>query len=185
MKTLLLFVLSSLATAPSFAAVASSTFVNPQNGNSYFLLSDATWELAQAEAVTLGGNLASINDAAENQWLVDTFASVIPGSEPIAWIGLNDIALEGSHTWISGEPLAYTNWITGEPNNLNDEDWGEIYLFDGFTIQNQPISAGQWNDNNTSQGPRQAIVEIVVPEPSSLVILCGLSFLGLAGKRTR
>ena len=32
-------------------------------------------------------------------------------------IGLSDAASEGTFTWSTGEPLAYTNWHAGEPNN--------------------------------------------------------------------
>src|SRR5262245_19715924 len=50
-------------------SVAAGPIVNPANGHSYLLLSPSTWTAAEAESVSLGGSLATIDDAAENQWV--------------------------------------------------------------------------------------------------------------------
>ena len=40
-----------------------------------------------------------------------------------AWLGATDRAVEGVFRWIgSDQPLIYTNWGTGEPNNYNGEE---------------------------------------------------------------
>src|SRR5689334_4408092 len=57
------------------AAVLAGPVVNPANGHSYYLLSLNNWTGSQSESVSLGGNLATINDAAENAWVFSTFAS--------------------------------------------------------------------------------------------------------------
>lgn len=44
-----------------------------------------------------------------------------------AWIGINDIANEGVFVWISGAPVFYTNWASGEPNNDGNQDCGLFY----------------------------------------------------------
>jgi glucose/arabinose dehydrogenase len=82
------------------------------NGNTYQLTASLTWEQAQAEAQRLGGNLVTINNAAEETWLKQTFG----GTESF-WIGLNDRTTEGQFVWASGEAVSYTNWAPGEPNN--------------------------------------------------------------------
>ena len=92
------------------------------NGKTYQLTSGGakSWEAAQAEARSLGGNLVTINDAAEEAWLKQTF-----GREGL-WIGINDAASEGRFRWASGEAVTYTNWAPGEPNNgggLQDYGW--------------------------------------------------------------
>ena len=40
------------------------------------------------------------------------------------WIGLTDSSVEGHFIWqYSSKPLSWSNWVSGEPNNLGgDED---------------------------------------------------------------
>ena len=72
------------------------------NGKSYFLSNAGSWTQAQAQAVSLGGNLVTVNDAAENQFLVNTFG----GSKGL-WIGLTDQVTEGTFKWANGEAVTY------------------------------------------------------------------------------
>ena len=52
------------------------------------------------------------------------------------YIGFTDTAVEGTFEWVNGEPITYTNWAQGEPNNnLGDEHYTRMRLSDG-----------QWND---------------------------------------
>jgi len=88
------------------------------NGKFYLLSNAGTWTQAQAQAVSLGGNLVTVNDAAENEFLVNTFG----GTERL-WIGLTDEVTEGTFKWANGEAVTYTNWNPGEPNNFNNEDY--------------------------------------------------------------
>ena len=46
-----------------------------RGNSSYVIVDGPTWAAAQANAKALGGNLVTINDAAENAWLVNTFRS--------------------------------------------------------------------------------------------------------------
>jgi len=113
-------VVLSLATVPGArAAVLAGPITNAANGHLYYLLSRNTWTASEAEARGLGGHLVTINDAAENQWVLDTFLPLMTGvSDARLWIGLNDAANEGQFVWASGEPVTFTNWYPGEPNNL-------------------------------------------------------------------
>lgn len=94
------------------------------NGHEYLLTSTAmTWDAAEAEAVAQGGHLVTINHATE-----EAFIQAVFGTNPL-WLGLNDCAAEGTWVWTSGEPVNYTNWNDGEPNNMGWEDaaimnWG-------------------------------------------------------------
>nr|ADN13081.1 C-type lectin domain protein [Gloeothece verrucosa PCC 7822] len=120
----------------------------------YYLLSNFSfWQEAQNQAENLGGNLVTINDAAENQFLSDTF-----GNEEPLWIGFTDQNEEGNFTWISGEAVTYTNWFSEQPDNFGgNEDYAAINY----------INPGQWNDAPTEFAYR-GIIEI-----SSSVILAG------------
>lgn len=62
------------------------------NGHWYRLTSEAlSWHEAEAEAVAAGGHLVTINDAAENQWLVATFGG---SGLTEAWTGFTDSQVE-------------------------------------------------------------------------------------------
>ena len=118
------------------------------NGSQYTLTSYGTWQEAQAQAQSLGGNLVTINNQAEQDWLVSTF-----GVNQTLWIGLTDEVTEGQFKWVSGEISTYTNWLPGEPNN----GWGgEDHVEMNFG------SPGKWNDSSSNQF-RRGIVEIKQP----------------------
>jgi len=112
---------------------------NPDNGHCYGSTAIGTWIEAEAEAVAAGGHLATVRNAAENQWLLDNF-----GQSENRWIGLvqqeGPPEPDGGWAWSSGEQVVYTNWINGEPNDDHEgEDWVEMK-------GTHSTWAGQWND---------------------------------------
>lgn len=112
----------------AYAGILGGPIVNPANGYDYYILTESSWSAAQAEAVSLGGNLATIRSAAENQWIFNTFAG-FGGVDRNLWIGFNDVAVEGTFVWVSGEPVTYTNWAPGEPsNNLGGQSEEYTYI---------------------------------------------------------
>ncbi len=116
------------------------------NGHSYLLSTAGTWQEAQANAQSLGGNLVTINDQEEQNWLVVTF-----GNNPTLWIGYTDQETEGVFKWVNGESSTYSNWDTNQPDNHNgNEDY--VALF----------ANGKWNDLPSSPlGPAPlGIIEI-------------------------
>ena len=154
-----------LCLASSAQLTAYSQILNPANNHYYYLLGRGSWTACQAQAVTLGGNLVTINDAAENAWVYETFGGV---DKPL-WIGLTDQATEGTFAWISGEPLTYSNWSAGEPNNNQDEDYAYIVQAN----PDLPLTPGKWNDfPNDYYGGLYGVVEVtVVPEPAGLALI--------------
>ncbi|MEE4294568.1 MAG: C-type lectin domain-containing protein, partial [Xanthomonadales bacterium] len=93
------------------------------------------WATAEAGAAAMtrngvSGYLATIASAAENACV-----KAASGSSR-AWLGGNDIDVEGTWVWVTGEPWSYTNWNTGEPNDSGGEDCLEMR---GGTASN-------WND---------------------------------------
>jgi hypothetical protein len=147
-----LTLLTLLATGVSVSAQTWVAF-----GGHEYALSDQPydWASAQTYAVSLGVNLVTINDAAEDGWLWNSF---LPnsGQQGFFWTGFNDVATEGTFVWSSGEAVTYTNWEAGEPNNLGDEDAMHLGRFGG----------GTWNDD-TVNGRSYAILERPIPEPST------------------
>ncbi|AFZ24645.1 Lectin C-type domain protein [Cylindrospermum stagnale PCC 7417] len=160
------------------SAASAVTITNPSNGHEYFLTTADSWTGAQSQAVVAGGNLVTINDAAENNWLINTFGGV-----DRFWIGFTDVAQEGTFKWINGQPVTYTNWATGEPNNFSGSE--------NFTIINW-TAPGDWNDGDNLNGgngePISGIVEIEpVPEPSgilSMIMMIGSGIVMMKKFRT-
>ncbi len=74
------------------------------------LAEQVTWHQAVASCALLGGHLVTISDAAENAFVND-----LNGGD--WWLGLSDVDTEGQFVWVTGEPLTFTNWDPGQPDN--------------------------------------------------------------------
>ncbi|MGE3164730.1 MAG: C-type lectin domain-containing protein [Planctomycetota bacterium] len=91
---------------------AEAQHFNPATGH-YYERGDATnagLSGARFDAALVGGHLVTINDAEEQQWILETF-----GASDRFWIGLSDEVDEGVFVWDSGEPLTYTAWSPESP----------------------------------------------------------------------
>lgn len=161
---------SLLGDVSAFAAILEGPISNPANGHSYYLLDPKTWKEAEKEAVSLGGHLVTINDAAEQSWVVETFGNPQVG----IWIGLTDDGTEGTWRWISGQPLIYTNWAPGEPNSNGVENWGHLWPVGISDV------GGMWND--APEQPMYAVVEIEGTRASIEVASVAISWQSTANK---
>jgi gliding motility-associated-like protein len=134
----------------------------PSNGHYYYYFphlgiswTDAKIAAANTNYNGLQGYLATITAYDEAQ---------LAGAQAAGagWIGGSDSAVEGQWRWMTGPEngnlFTYTYWNTGEPNNLNDEDYAHV------TAPGVGIS-GSWNDlRNTGEAsgdyqPKGYIVE--------------------------
>jgi hypothetical protein len=183
MKTSILSIFSilgiSMSAFAAIPAVLTGPILNPANNHHYYLLDTETWTSSQSKAVSLGGNLVTINNAAENAWVSATFQN-FGGVTRDLWTGLNDATTEGTFQWASGEALSFSNWQSFQPDNGGaDEDyvhmWGGNTFHSGFGWQ-----IGGWNDyeNLSSYGsgsvpPVRSIFGVVevVPEPTMNTLL--------------
>ena len=136
---------------PNHPGIAEIPFIR-RGDSAYVIVEGPTWEEAEANAVALGGHLVTINDAEENEWIIDNY--LVPNAKNY-FIGATDQNEEGVWTWSSGEGLGYTNWYPGEPNNA---DGGEDYSVISGTSQDAS-RFGFWNDTK-GLAPELAIVEI-------------------------
>jgi hypothetical protein len=152
-KARLLSVLLSLAILASlagigFSANAESGFNtydeevwirNPANNHYYMLTEPMSWTAAEAWAQEWGGHLVTLRNWDEELWIKDIF-----GRNEFFWIGFNDIEEEGKWVWSSGEPVMYTNWHEGEPNNCG---WPKCYPED--------VAIMNWGDDCEVIGDQQ------------------------------
>ncbi len=132
------------------------TAVHPTSGHSYHLLEHSDWITAEATARALGGHLATINNQAEDDWLLANFGECPAGTDNELLIGFHDSNVEGSFEWTSGEPVSFTNWGPGEPN-----DYGGA---EDYTHMRYATSGTGWNDFGGTGGPAfHGVVEISSP----------------------
>ncbi|WP_028082760.1 lectin-like protein, partial [Dolichospermum circinale] len=124
------------------------------NGSIYSLTNFATWEEAQAEAQSLGGNLVTINSQEEQDFLVSTFG----GTEQL-WIGYTDKVTEGQFQWASNETPTYTNWFPGTTGISPQPDNGGPPPGEDYVVMNFG-AAGKWNDYPNTLTPFRGIIEI-------------------------
>ena len=71
------------------------------------------WTPAESDCVVFGGHLAAITSGAEQEFVTN----IIKAEGEQAWIGLNDIAVEGDYQWTNGDKYLFQNWGVGEPND--------------------------------------------------------------------
>ena len=93
-----------------------------------------TWLEASADAQGRGGHLMTITSALENAGMLAVNPTI--GSTGF-WIGFTDQFIENAFAWVTGEAGAFTNFNTGEPNNVNNEDFVHFFTADA-----------RWNDHN-------------------------------------
>jgi len=99
--------------SPSGIPILNAEFFD-FGGHCYGEVVGSSWAITESEAVSLGGHLVTINDAAENAFIFS-----ISGGGP--WIGYNDKNNEGIFEWVSGEVTSgYDNFATGEPSGDSD-----------------------------------------------------------------
>jgi outer membrane protein assembly factor BamB len=105
--------------------------------NSYLLVhKPMSWSGARRYAQSLGGHLVTISDFDETEFV--RLLANEQGRVGHSWIGLSDAAEEGTFAWVTGEPLDYTYWDSGEPDSDPDKDYVASYLrvwrvFEGST----------------------------------------------------
>lgn len=99
---------------------------NPANGHYYRLTETLAFAEAQAQAECVGGYLATINNSAENAFLLANLGLSGP-----AWIGYNDRIQEGVFAWVNGESATYQNFAAGEPNGGEAADGVQLSQADG------------------------------------------------------
>ncbi|MEM9823788.1 MAG: lectin-like protein, partial [Bacteroidota bacterium] len=122
------------STVPS--SIPGFTYLGEYNENRYFVSNaTASWTQANINAQANGGQLVTINDAAENAFITN---NVNPSSGSV-WIGYNNVDNGSTFQWASGENNTYTNWQSGEPNGSANTHAARL----------RQVS-GEWTDRDVS-----------------------------------
>lgn len=163
----------------SLHAATLTNFIT-YNGHTYAVTDvGSSWTEAEAFAVSQGGHLVTINDAAENAFIFETF---VAADNLDYWIGFNCVGCSNyldatQWGWSSGETSTFENFRAGQP------DWGSGS--DRFAVINFAGVGAVWdNYPDASFGTPKAIIEFDDPqsvsEPFSVLgflTLLGFSFV--------
>ena len=86
----------------------------------YTIVEGRSWQEAEKSANNIGGNLVSINDSQENEYIANgPFSFEKLNAYHEFWIGLNDLTTS-SWKWSSGQPLDYkSRFYVDEPSGRN------------------------------------------------------------------
>lgn len=97
------------------------------NGHTYkFFPESLSWKQAKARCEEMCGHLPYVESDEENTFLAELAAKSIgnPGEYDAIWLGATDEQQEGDWKWLNGNPLTFTKWNPGQPNNkLNEEHY--------------------------------------------------------------
>jgi len=128
------------------ATTISGPVMNPSNGHVYYLLSQNTWSGSESDAQALGGHLVTVRSQAEEDWIAGTFSEYGAVARGL-WVGFYDPTQDangGNHAanfvWVSGEPVSYTAWAPGEPNNSGGQYNAYMYP------PGAGPASGRWDD---------------------------------------
>jgi len=146
----------SLIGIPSLTPAPTSTntpkILNSQNNHWYQIFSAVgkDWISARDYCATLNAHLVTIESKYEEDFIFNNLSPY--GTYAFSWLGLTDSGQEGNWQWVTGEPLTYTNWHSGQPdtcdmicestprpseevdyaifNNMSHDwdDWGTAYI---------------------------------------------------------
>lgn len=95
-------------------------------GHYYKLFPDMlTWYEARTRCEQMGGRLVIVNSPDVNS-LVARLAldSKVDG----VWLGATDRVQEGSWKWVDGQPMKFTFWDAGQPNNFKEVEHYSVLL---------------------------------------------------------
>ncbi len=139
-------VLTFAAVSAGAQTIVKGPLYNPDTGSRYYVLEAANWNAARAKAVAMGGDMASIENAAENEWIRSSLVAL----DLKVFIGLSDSVTEGTFAWSNGSGSTYVNW---HPNNQNSNSSDYVYL--------EPLT-GKWLTGNQTNTP-YSVIEIKGP----------------------
>jgi PEP-CTERM motif len=188
----------AMTATPAFSATLLGS-ATAADGHVYELWSEGAqvlWATGEAHAVSRGGHLASIANAAENAFvydLVDGFLATVYNSNGQNQFGpwLGGIRTgPSSFAWSDGTAFSFTAWGAGEPNNVGGAETNIHLWATGSDPIDQPGEGATWNDLGALSG--QFVTAYVaklpgaIPEPGSwAMMIVGFGAAGAAMRLAR
>ncbi len=136
-----------------------------------FFSQPETWAGAEAYCKNLGGTLASIHSASDN----DAVKSLMQGRYSI-WLGGTAISESPIiFSWADGTQFSYTNWRSGEPNNYHGATENKLMMY----------ADGTWNDVTATGGGIGSMPFVCENVSTDKSILSHLKDLGITQQDTK
>lgn len=126
-----------------------------------------TWTAGQAFCAGMGGHLATIGSAEENDLVSELIDRCDNGHG--CWIGASDASSEGTFFWPDGTAVGYTPWGSGQPDDYcSGEDY--VHLQRDGTWNDQAVDGGcsAWGLMNPICEVRRSIRDVEAPNPVAL-----------------
>lgn len=126
---------------------------NPDNGNYYRIISkQMTWEQAKAYCETLGGHLATVTNATENEFCYALFEE---SGVAQCYLGGEDLEIDGDWNWVTGEEWEYNSFHEGEPTGKQQNvliywDDYEDGLWDDIASGQSAVFMCEWEKEDIS-----------------------------------
>jgi Lectin C-type domain len=161
MRTLILGfgLFAGLAASHLSAAIIAGPITNPATHHEYYLLSADSWTASETEAEHLGGTLAIVKNAGEQEWIFSTFANY-GGTNRNLWIGLYRSNPSRSLVWTTGWKGEYANWAGGQPDDAGRVE-GCVFM---SVTHPWGFADGRWgdcaNDAMVGESVPNGIVEV-------------------------
>lgn len=116
-------------------------------GRGYLFCNGAAnqWAQARSYCQARGYDLAAVTSLEENEWLAQY---ALPQAEQRGWwIGFSRPSLNASYAWVTAEPVSFTRWWPGQPNNNMVEVWFlDVERCAEFGYYVGTKARGYWND---------------------------------------
>ncbi len=178
---------SFIATGSDRAAVSGQlyapTATNLKNFNGHYyelVTSSAYWTNANTSAqartyLGASGHLATLETVEESQFINSAFGSSING----AWLGGYQTGSftepDGGWTWVTGQPVTFTNWASGLPDDSggsenymqfrSDADaegklWNDLryYYYYNYLVEYEPAITNDWYYVHLDAGQKASAV---------------------------
>ena len=120
----------------------------------YVVVDGPTWSDAQSNAEKLGGNLVTINDSDENDWIVSTYRDIGENIDP-DYYGAKQLFIGLTRSKTTGEKTANAGgkkdgWISGDDSSWRPDYWGinEGGEWDGDSSALAFMPCGGWKKVN-------------------------------------
>ncbi len=136
------------------SAIAGFNYLGESNGSDYYLSQfSQRWTNAKVTCENNGGHLVTIGSQAEQSFIFNNInAAVLIGisdddtNGTSGWSSLpgngrdeNSLNNNGPLEWVTGEPISYTNWNSGQP---------DIYGTTRYGLLNYWTTGGKWEITN-------------------------------------